>query len=40
MILFKSVGSALQDLALARHCYETLRNEPDIPVLPDLHCGR
>ena len=40
MILFKSVGSALQDLALARHCYEAVRNEPEIPVLPDLHCGR
>jgi ornithine cyclodeaminase/alanine dehydrogenase-like protein (mu-crystallin family) len=40
MILFKSVGSALQDLALARHCYEVVRNEPEIPVLPDLYCGK
>jgi alanine dehydrogenase len=40
MILFKSVGSALQDLALARHCYEAVRNAPEIPTLPDLHCGR
>ena len=40
MIVFKSVGSALQDLALARHCYEALRNEPETPVPPDLHCGK
>ena len=39
MVLFKSVGSALQDLALARHCYEMLRNEPGLPTFPDLHCG-
>jgi ornithine cyclodeaminase/alanine dehydrogenase len=40
MIVFKSVGSALQDLALARHCYEAVRNEPEMPVLPDLYCGK
>lgn len=36
MILFKSVGSALQDLALARHCYAMLRDDPGLRVLPDL----
>jgi len=40
MILFKSVGSALQDLALARHCHETLRDEPGFATFPDLHCGQ
>jgi alanine dehydrogenase len=39
MIIFKSVGTALQDLALARHCYETLRQQAGIPVVPDLHCA-
>ena len=40
MIVFKSVGSGLQDLALARHCYQALPRQPGIPVLPDLHCGK
>jgi ornithine cyclodeaminase/alanine dehydrogenase-like protein (mu-crystallin family) len=36
LIVFKSVGTALQDLALARHCYEALRDQPGVPMLPDL----
>ena len=39
LIIFKSVGTALQDLALARHCYEILREQTGIPALPDLHCA-
>jgi ornithine cyclodeaminase/alanine dehydrogenase-like protein (mu-crystallin family) len=39
LVIFKSVGSALQDLALVRHCYELLRAQGGIPVLPDLHCS-
>jgi ornithine cyclodeaminase/alanine dehydrogenase len=31
MIVFKSVGSALQDLALASRCYEKLRCRPELP---------
>jgi hypothetical protein len=31
---------SLHDLALARHCYAAVRNEPEIPVLPDLYCGK
>lgn len=29
--VFKSVGTALQDLALAARCYELLRERPDLP---------
>jgi alanine dehydrogenase len=39
LVLFKSVGTALQDLALTRHCYEALRDQPGVPVLPDLVTG-
>ena len=31
MIAFKSVGSALQDLALASRCYEKLSSRPELP---------
>ena len=31
MIAFKSVGSALQDLALAARCYEKLASQPGLP---------
>jgi alanine dehydrogenase len=39
LIVFKSVGTALQDLALARRCHELLRGQAGITVLPDLHCS-
>ena len=35
-IAFKSVGTALQDLALAVRFYERLREQPDLPRLPAL----
>jgi hypothetical protein len=31
MIVFKSVGSALQDLALAARYYEKLGSRPELP---------
>jgi alanine dehydrogenase len=37
MIIFKSVGTALQDLALAQHCYESLRGHAETRLMPDLH---
>jgi ornithine cyclodeaminase/alanine dehydrogenase-like protein (mu-crystallin family) len=39
LIIFKSVGTALQDLALASRCYELLREDASIPAIPDLHCS-
>jgi alanine dehydrogenase len=39
LIVFKSVGTALQDLALARRCHELLREQTGIPALPGLHCA-
>jgi ornithine cyclodeaminase/alanine dehydrogenase len=39
LIVFKSVGTALQDLALAGRCYELLREEKGMPVMPDLLCS-
>ena len=36
MVVFKSVGTALQDLALAARCYERLRGRDDIPAVPIL----
>jgi ornithine cyclodeaminase/alanine dehydrogenase-like protein (mu-crystallin family) len=39
LVIFKSVGTALQDLALAGRCYELLRGQPGIPDLPDLRCS-
>lgn len=36
MVLFKSVGTALQDLALAEYCYEKLATRSDLPIAPDL----
>jgi alanine dehydrogenase len=38
LVVFKSVGTALQDLALAGRCYELLRGQPGTPDLPDLCC--
>ena len=35
-IIFKSVGTALQDLALAARYYELLRECAGLPVAPDL----
>ncbi len=39
LIVFKSVGTALQDLALAGRCYELLCDEPGMPAMSDLHCS-
>ncbi len=39
MVVFKSVGTALQDLALAARCYERLRGRDDVPEMPDLDCS-
>ena len=36
MIAFKSVGSALQDLALAACCYEKLSSRPGLPRADDI----
>lgn len=36
LVVFKSVGSALQDLALAARCYERLGARPGLPAAPDL----
>jgi ornithine cyclodeaminase/alanine dehydrogenase-like protein (mu-crystallin family) len=36
LVTFKSVGTALQDLALAARYYEILRGRKDLPVAPDL----
>lgn len=36
LVVFKSVGTALQDLALAAHYYEILGTRPGLPVAPDL----
>jgi alanine dehydrogenase len=36
LVTFKSVGSALQDLALATRYYELLRGRKDLPAAPDL----
>lgn len=35
-VAFKSVGTALQDLALAMRCYELLAVRPGLPSVPDL----
>lgn len=35
-VVFKSVGTALQDLALAARYYELLRNFPGVPAVADL----
>ena len=35
-VVFKSVGTALQDLALAARYYELLRNRTDVPAAADL----
>lgn len=39
LVVFKSVGTALQDLALASKCYEKLRGQPGMVTLPDLVCS-
>jgi len=39
LVIFKSVGTALQDLALAGECYERLRDSDHVPVFPDLDCS-
>jgi alanine dehydrogenase len=36
LVTFKSVGTALQDLALAARFYELLRGRKDLPSAPDL----
>lgn len=36
LVAFKSVGTALQDLALAVRCYELLRSVPGLPAEEDL----
>ena len=36
LVTFKSVGMALQDLALAARYYELLRGKPDVAVGPDV----
>ncbi|MFN7088151.1 MAG: hypothetical protein ACK4N4_16200, partial [Burkholderiales bacterium] len=36
MVVFKSVGTGLQDLALARRYYELLGARTGVPVVPDL----
>jgi ornithine cyclodeaminase/alanine dehydrogenase len=36
LIAFKSVGTALQDLALAVRCYEKLRDDPRVPQFSEL----
>jgi ornithine cyclodeaminase/alanine dehydrogenase-like protein (mu-crystallin family) len=36
LVVFKSVGTALQDLALAAHYYERLGTRPGLPAAPDL----
>lgn len=36
LVAFKSVGTALQDLALAARFHELLRNRKDLPAAPDL----
>ena len=40
LVAFKSVGSALQDLALASHYYELLGSRPGLPVCADLASPR
>jgi len=39
MIIFKSVGTGLQDLALAHHCYDVMRAQPTACTIPDLECS-
>ena len=39
LVIFKSVGTALQDLALAGKCYEQLREKADADHFPDLECS-
>jgi ornithine cyclodeaminase/alanine dehydrogenase len=39
MVVFKSVGTALQDLALAGHCYRAVAGGAGLPIFPDLHCS-
>ena len=39
MVIFKSVGTALQDLALAGKCYEHMLERADAPQFPDLECS-
>lgn len=36
MVVFKSVGTALQDLALAAHYYEVLAGRPGVVMAPDV----
>ena len=36
LVVFKSVGSALQDLALAARYYEMLGSQPGLPAAPDV----
>lgn len=36
LVTFKSVGTALQDLALAVRYYEQLRSRKDLPAAPDV----
>jgi ornithine cyclodeaminase len=36
LVAFKSVGTALQDLALAARFYELLQDRKDLPAAPDL----
>jgi alanine dehydrogenase len=36
LVIFKSVGTALQDLALAAHYYEALAGRPGIVMAPDV----
>lgn len=36
LVLFKSVGTALQDLSLASRCYEKMRGAPGALAFPDL----
>jgi len=40
LIAFKSVGSALQDLALASRYYELLGSRPGLPACADLASAR
>ncbi len=40
LVAFKSVGSALQDLALAARCYELLKSRPGLPACADLASPR
>lgn len=39
MVLFKSVGTALQDLSLVAQVYDSLKDDPGLPQAPDLVCS-